>query len=79
MSRRHFAVRGAPARDSLLCTFKCALETLARVAEFNRHIGDFMTKCFDGKGPQPPAERASCLEDKAVIMAMHRALHFESN
>jgi hypothetical protein len=55
------------------------LETLARVAEFNRHIGDFMTKCFDGKGPQPPAERASCLEDKAVIMAMHRALHFESN
>ena len=75
MSRRHFAVRGAPARDSLLCTFKCALETLACVTEFHRHIGTFVTKCFDGKGPLPPAEHASCLKDKAVLMAIHRALH----
>jgi hypothetical protein len=34
-----------------------------------------VTKCFDGKGQLPPAEHASCLKDKAVLMAMHRALH----
>jgi hypothetical protein len=45
-------------------------------AAFHRHIGDFVTKCFDVKGPLPPAKHASCLEDKAVLMAMHRALHF---
>jgi hypothetical protein len=52
------------------------LETLACVTEFHRHIGTFVTKCFDVKGPLPPAEHASCLKDKAVLMAMHRALHF---
>jgi hypothetical protein len=47
-------------------------------AAFHRHIGDFVTKCFDVKGPLPPAKHTSCLEDKAVLMAMHRALHFKS-
>jgi hypothetical protein len=72
VSRRRFAVRGAPTCDFFLGA-KCAFVGL--VAEFHRHIGTFVTKCFDGKGPLPPADHASCLKDKAVLMAMHRALH----